>query len=77
MESKYYTDTKTREAIDQKLMEMASLFANTGQDSTLKDIKDAYRKEWKLMDEIQELDQEFGKMIRPYSDKEWTTITKS
>lgn len=77
MESKYYTDTKTREAIDQKLMEMASLFANTGQDSTLRDIKDAYRKEWKLMDEIQELDHEFGKMIRPYSDKEWTTITKS
>ena len=77
MESKYYTDVKIREAIDRKLMEMASLFANTGQDSTLRDIKDAYRKEWKLMDEIQELDQEFGKMIRPYSDKEWTTITKS
>jgi hypothetical protein len=77
MESKYYTDAKTREAIDQKLMEMASLFANTGQDSTLRDIKDAYRKEWKLMDEIQEIDHEFGKMIRPYSDKEWTTITKS
>jgi len=77
MESKYYTDVKIREAIDQKLMEMASLFANTGQDSTLRDIKDAYRKEWKLMDEIQELDHEFGKMIRPYSDKEWTTITKS
>lgn len=77
MESKYYTDVKVREAIDVKLMEMASLFANTGQDSTLKDIKDAYRKEWKLMDEIQELDHEFGKIIRPYSDKEWTTITKS
>ena len=77
MESKYYTDIKIREAIDRKLMEMASLFANTGQDSTLRDIKDAYRKEWKLMDEIQELDHEFGKMIRPYSDKEWTTITKS
>lgn len=77
MESKYYTDVKIREAIDRKLMEMASLFANTGQDSTLRDIKDAYRKEWKLMDEIQELDHEFGKMIRPYSDKEWTTITKS
>ena len=77
MESKYYTDIKIREAIDRKLMEMASLFANTGQDSTLRDIKDAYRKEWKLMDEIQELDHEFGQMIRPYSDKEWTTITKS
>lgn len=77
MESKYYTDVKVREAIDVKLMEMAALFANTGQDSTLKDIKDAYRKEWKLMDEIQELDHEFGKIIRPYSDKEWTTITKS
>lgn len=77
MAAKYYTDQKTREVIDQKLMEMASLFANTGQDSTLKEIKEAYRKEWKLMDEISEIDPDFGKVIRPYADKEWTTLTKS
>lgn len=77
MAAKYYTDPKTKEVIDQKLMEMASLFANTGKDSTLKEIKEAYRKEWKLMDEIAEIDPEFGKVIRPYSDKEWTTLTKS
>ena len=77
MAAKYYTDPKTREVIDQKLMQMASLFANTGQDSTLKEIKEAYRKEWKLMDEIAEIDPDFGKVIRPYADKEWTTLTKS
>lgn len=76
MAANYYTDPKTKEVIDGKLAEMASLFANTGQDSTLKEIKEAYRKEWKLMDEIAELDPEFGKAIRPYADKEWTTLTK-
>lgn len=77
MAAKYYTDPAIKDAIDKKLIEMASLFANTGQDSTLKEIKEAYRKEWKLMDEIAEIDPEFGKVIRPYADKEWTTLTKS
>ena len=77
MKALYFQDQKIKEQIDEKLHQMAVLFANVGQDSSLKEIKDAYRKEWKIMDEIEEIDPEFGKIIRPYNDKEWTNITKS
>ena len=77
MKASYFQDQKVKEQIDEKLHEMSILFSNTGQDSTLKEIKDAYKREWKIMDEIEEIDPEFGKIIRPYNDKEWTSITKS
>lgn len=73
--SGYYTNTEVRNQIDILLKEMASLFANTGQDSTLKEIKDAYKKEWTLMDRIAKIDPEFAQVIRPYNDQEWKRNT--
>lgn len=77
MKSKYHTDPVVKNEIDIRLRMMASLFANTGKDSTRKELNDAYRAEWKLMDEIHSIDSEFGKTIRPYNEKEWTSTTKS
>jgi hypothetical protein len=71
----YYNDNNVRSQIDPLLQEMASLFANTGQDSTLKEIKEAYKKEWLLMDQIAKIDLEFSKMIRPYNEQEWKRST--
>jgi hypothetical protein len=71
----YYNDNNVRSQIDPLLREMASLFANTGQDSTLKEIKEAYKKEWLLMDQIAKIDLEFSKMIRPYNEQEWKRNT--
>jgi hypothetical protein len=71
----YYNDNNVRSQIDPLLQEMASLFANTGQDSTLKEIKEAYKKEWLLMDQIAKIDLEFSKMIRPYNEQEWKRNT--
>jgi hypothetical protein len=71
----YYNDNNVRSQIDLLLQEMASLFANTGQDSTLKEIKEAYKKEWLLMDQIAKIDLEFSKMIRPYNEQEWKRNT--
>lgn len=71
----YYTNTEVRNQIDILLQEMASLFANTGQDSTLKEIKDAYKREWTLMDRIAKIDPEFAQVIRPYNDQEWKRNT--
>ena len=73
--SGYYSDTKIRSQIDPLLEEMAHIFANTGQDSTLKEIKDAYKKEWLLMDQIAKIDLEFSKTIRPYNEQEWKRNT--
>lgn len=73
--SGYYTNTEVRNQIDILLKEMAVLFANTGQDSTLKEIKDAYKKEWALMDQIAKIDPEFAKVIRPYNEQEWKRNT--
>ena len=73
--SGYYTNTEVRNQIDILLQEMAILFANTGQDSTLKEIKDAYKKEWTLMDRIAKIDPEFAQVIRPYNDQEWKRNT--
>ncbi len=77
MKGKYHTDENIKSQIDIRLKEMASLFANTGKDSTRKELHAAYRAEWKLMDEISQIDYDFGKIIRPYGDKEWMTTTKS
>jgi hypothetical protein len=71
----YYNDNNVRSQIDPLLQEMASLFANTGQDSTLKEIKEAYKKEWLLMDQIAKIDLEFSRMIRPYNEQEWKRNT--
>lgn len=76
MKGKYHTDPETKKQIDHRLRQMASLFANTGKDSTRKELNYAYRAEWKLMDEISQIDSDFGKVIRPYNDKEWTSTTK-
>jgi hypothetical protein len=73
--SGYYNDNNVRSQIDPLLEEMASLFANTGQDSTLKEIKEAYKKEWLLMDQIAKIDLEFSRMIRPYNEQEWKRST--
>lgn len=73
--SGYYTNTEVRNQIDILLQEMAGLFANTGQDSTLKEIKDAYKKEWTLMDRIAKIDPQFAQVIRPYNDQEWKRNT--
>lgn len=73
--SGYYSDNNVRSQIDPLLEEMASLFANTGQDSTLKEIKEAYKKEWLLMDQIAKIDLEFSRMIRPYNEQEWKRST--
>jgi len=72
---KYYNDSVIKESIDRILSEMASVFAQCGQDSTLKEIKDAYKKEWALMDEIAKIDPEFAKVIRPYNEQEWKRNT--
>lgn len=72
---KYYNDPRIRFTIDKILAEMASVFANCGQDSTLKEMKDAYKKEWALMDEIAKIDPEFAKVLRPYNEQEWKKIT--
>lgn len=77
MATKYHTNPEIASLIDEKLKAMASAFANTGKDSTLKEIKEAYKKEWKLMDEIAQIDSEFCKIIRPYDEKEWMNRTKS
>jgi hypothetical protein len=71
----YYNDNNVRSQIDPLLQEMASLFANTGQDSTLKEIKEAYKKEWLLMDQIAKIYLEFSRMIRPYNEQEWKRNT--
>lgn len=71
----YYNDNNVRSQIDPLLEEMASLFANTGQDSTFKEIKEAYKKEWLLMDQIAKIDLEFSRMIRPYNEQEWKRST--
>lgn len=73
--SGYYSDNNVRSQIDPLLEEMASLFANTGQDSTLREIKEAYKKEWLLMDQIAKIDLEFSRMIRPYNEQEWKRST--
>lgn len=71
----YYNDPVIKESIDKILAEMASVFAQCGQDSTLKEIKDAYKKEWALMDEIAKIDPEFAKVLRPYNEQEWKRTT--
>lgn len=73
--SGYYTDPNIKNQIDPILHQMAVVFANIGQDSTLKDVKDAYKKEWALMDQIEKIDPEFAKVIRPYNEQEWKRNT--
>lgn len=73
MKSKYRTDFRTKEKIDEILKEMASTFANTGKDSTAKEMREAYQKESRLIDKIGKIDKEFEGIIRPYKDEEWKT----
>jgi hypothetical protein len=72
---RYYNEPEVKIEIDKILYKMASVFANCGQDSTLKEIKEAYRKEWAMMDEIAKIDPEFAKVIRPYNEQEWKRNT--
>lgn len=67
----YYQNAKVKVDIDAILQEMASLFANCGADSTLAEYKDALRKEQELMDKIDAIDPEFGKVIRPYGRQDY------
>lgn len=67
----YYKNDSVRHQIDGILFEMAQLFANTGMDSTLAEHKQALKKEQDLMDEIDKIDPEFGKVIRPYGRQEY------
>lgn len=66
----YYKDSSIRIKIDSILFEMAKLFANVGADSTLAEHKQALKREQELMDEIDKIDPEFGKVIRPYGRQE-------
>lgn len=70
-EIKYRTNRAIRRKIDFILHEMAMLFANTGTDSTLAEMREAYRREQELMDEIKGLDPNFEKIIRPYGRQEF------
>lgn len=67
----YYQNIKVKQDIDTILKEMASLFAKCGTDSTLAEHKEALRKEQELMDKIDAIDPEFGKVIRPYGRQDY------
>lgn len=70
-ETLYYRNPSVRSQIDAILQEMASQFANCGTDSTLAEYKEALRKEQELMDKIDAIDPEFGKVIRPYGRQDY------
>lgn len=69
MSSKYSTDYKIKEQIDKYLHQMAIRFANTGKDSTFGEMRDAYRDEDELINEIEKVDPSFAKIIRPYTNE--------
>lgn len=65
---KYYNDPEAKKQIDILLQRAASVFASEGQDSTFKEIKEAYKEENRIIDEIAKIDPEFAKVIRPYKN---------
>ena len=75
MKKDYRNDQLTKREIDERLHAMAVIFANTGKDSTFKEMRTAYREEDKLIDEIAKIDLEFSKVIRPYKNEEWKRST--
>lgn len=64
----YRTCKLIKGQIDEILHQMAVLFANLGEDSTIEEVQDAYRKENELIDRIVALDPEKGQSIRPYAN---------
>ena len=67
----YFTNRGVRRRIDELQQEMASIFANTGKDSTRDEIIETYRKEQELMDRIKDFDPNYEKLIRPYGRKKY------
>jgi|13_taG_2_1085334.scaffolds.fasta_scaffold07126_11 predicted nucleic acid-binding Zn-ribbon protein len=67
----YFTNRGVKRRIDELQREMASIFANTGRDSTNDEMRQAYRKEQELMDKIKDFDPNYEKLIRPYGRKNY------
>ena len=66
---KYGSDAAIKAEIDEKMHQMAVIFANTGKDSTFKEMRQAYREENRLINEIAKIDLAFSKIIRPYKNE--------
>lgn len=68
-EIKYNFDPTIKAQIDEKMHQMAVVFANTGKDSTFKEMRQAYIEENRLINEIAKIDLAFSKIIRPYKNE--------
>lgn len=75
MNQNYRNNEQIKQEVDKHLHKMAVIFANTGKDSTFKEMRNAYLEEDKLINEIAKVDLEFSKVIRPYKDEQWKKNT--